>query len=317
MDVTAASSLSPQLMDSVKLIQGITDPSVIQEVVTQLLDNALFKDTLLSSLGISNLHHQLATLETRVDDMVQYSRRNCLKLRGIPEHDNEGSSENTDQIILNLCNETLGVMVTQGDITRSHRVGPKSPSRPRDIIVRFISYNIRAQVYGARFSLFSPYVNEASNASQKSSPEAHTPPPFYINEALTKQRASVFTKARFMKSSGCISGTWTQDGRIVLRHKDGTRTQVTSLREIASYPDPPPPIRRSRPRTLADRDRGTKHQLVAPSKISFAQVTRGTKSSPGPVTSTPNKGRGIPTSNTFSPLVKDSNSTQKSCGSST
>lgn len=240
--------LSSKIGRSVKMLQDITDPDVIKEVVSRLMDNSLFKDSLLSCLGIPDLHKKIASLETRIDDMEQYSRRTCLKFRGIPELE----GENTDELIVDACNNTLGIMVSSADISRSHRVGPKTKSYSRDIIVRFVSYNIRAQVYDARFSLFSKK-NESSTSSNRSlsdSTSMSKPVSLYINEALTKQRSAVFTKARYLKKSGLISGTWTYDGRIVIRELGGDKQQVTSLDELSQYPDPPPQSKKPQPRTL-------------------------------------------------------------------
>lgn len=268
--------MNSAIKKSISTINSITDPNVIGDVVSQLLSNDLFKDTLISKLGIPDIKHQLTQLENRQDDIEQYSRRNCLKFRGIPEEE----KENTDSLIVKACNSILGVMVTEGDISRSHRVGPKSDKYPRDIIVRFLSYRVRASVYDARFLLFTKSVSPTSK-SPSSSPR---PSPFklYVNEALTKQRAQIFAKARFLKSAGHISGTWTNDGRIVIRHSNGSKAQVTRLSELDSYPDPPPRdhqrASRSGVRTLAsqgDRERrhrstNNHHRLAASTSSSFA-----------------------------------------------
>lgn len=231
--------LSSKVKKSVQTISELRDPGAVREVVSQLMSNSLFKDTLLSSLGITALHEQIKSLEHRIDDMEQYSRRNCLKFRGIPESERE----NTDKLILDACNDTLGVMVTESDISRTHRVGPINKSYPRDIIVRFISYRTRASVYDARFSLFS------KKSDQSASPSSQHPPKLFVNEALTKARTTLFSKARFLKKEGHISGAWTKDGRIVIRNLTGEKHQVTRLDELSSYPDPPP--KKQGPRTLA------------------------------------------------------------------
>lgn len=250
----ASIELSGKVKKSLNVLGELRDPEIVKEVVSQLMDNALFKDSLLASLGITALHKQVKQLETRLDDMEQYSRRNCLKLRGIPEEENEC----TDDHVIHACNDLLGVMVTRDDISRSHRVGPKNKKYPRDIIVRFISYRTRAAVYQARFTLFRKELD--SSTDSRSTPtgkrESHSADPsvnkLYINEALTKARSLVFTKALYLKKQKIISGTWTSDGRIVIREHNGDRIQVTRLDELSGFPDPPP-IQRSKIRSLADR----------------------------------------------------------------
>ena len=56
-----------------------------------------------------------------VDDIQQYSRRNCLLVHGLKKDKNES----TDDLVLNLFNEKLGVAVDNSMIDRSHRLGLK------------------------------------------------------------------------------------------------------------------------------------------------------------------------------------------------
>ena len=89
-----------------------------------------------------------------MDDMEQFSRRTCLKISGIRE---SGKIENTDQLALSVINElilpTTGRNLTLNHIGRKHKIGKPSnqsnmnDKRPRDIIVRFLSYRDRALVY--------------------------------------------------------------------------------------------------------------------------------------------------------------------------
>lgn len=87
---------------------------------------------------IKSLQNETKLLKDRIDEMEQYSRRTCLKFSGIPE---EGTSENTDQIAMNVINLVLpkeSSKIGLDRIERTHRVGPrKRNGKPRDIIVRF------------------------------------------------------------------------------------------------------------------------------------------------------------------------------------
>ena len=217
-NITQTPTLSSAVKKSINTIQGITDPDTIQEVVSQLLTNSIFKSTLISALGITDMSDQLKVLENRIDEMNQYSRRNCLKFRGIPEKEDD----DTDSLIIDIINNKLGIKVDLRDIGRTHRTGPSHPDYPRDIIVRFLSYRTRAAVYDARSNL-AETVLESHN---------HAPAHIYINEALTKQRAIVFAKARYLKKQNLIQGTWTRDGRIVLRNNCGFYAHVTTLDEL-------------------------------------------------------------------------------------
>ena len=77
-----------------------------------------------------------------MDEMEQYSRRNCLKFTGITE---EGYAENTDEMVLRVINR---INLPNNDppyelcnISRTHRVRPpRRDGKPREIIVKFLSY---------------------------------------------------------------------------------------------------------------------------------------------------------------------------------
>ncbi len=68
---------------------------------------------------------RVSNLETQVDEMEQYSRRNCLRISGITDQ----PGESTDSIVLQIASE-LGANLTSSDIDRSHRVGRPRPRQP-------------------------------------------------------------------------------------------------------------------------------------------------------------------------------------------
>lgn len=116
--------------------------------------------------------------------MEQYTRRNCLKMSGIQENAND----NTDQLVLNVVNnlvlKEIEEKITIKDISRSHRVGKfnaHSHRRPRDIIVKCVSYRDRARID----------VNKGNLKAYNKKPTKKTHP-FYINEALTQTRSESF-----------------------------------------------------------------------------------------------------------------------------
>ena len=65
-----------------------------------------------------SLTARVAVLESQADQAEQYSRRNCLRISGIPEE----TGENTDNIVLRIANDIESDVRPQ-DIDRSHRVG--------------------------------------------------------------------------------------------------------------------------------------------------------------------------------------------------
>ena len=73
-----------------------------------------------------------------LEDLQQYSRRNCVLVTGVPEE----KDENTDELIKHLSTDKLEVPLADEDIDRSHRVGkPKTKGKARAIIVKFTRHN--------------------------------------------------------------------------------------------------------------------------------------------------------------------------------
>ena len=82
---------------------------------------------------------------SEVDNLQQYSRRNCLLFHGITE----SSDEDTDQLVIDQCNEKLNLSIARDMLERTHRLGPKRTQggKPRAIIVKFRSYRNRRLVF--------------------------------------------------------------------------------------------------------------------------------------------------------------------------
>ena len=68
---------------------------------------------------IENLAEKQKSLSSEIDDLEQYSRRNCLVLHSV----NKSNDENTNEIIIKTFSEELGVEIKEDDLDRSHRLG--------------------------------------------------------------------------------------------------------------------------------------------------------------------------------------------------
>ena len=75
-----------------------------------------------------NLQSEIEIRSMVLEDLQQYSRRNCILVTGIPEQ----KGENTDKLVKELSAERLEVPLNDEDIDRSHRVGkPKTGGKSR------------------------------------------------------------------------------------------------------------------------------------------------------------------------------------------
>ena len=71
---------------------------------------------------INILTEKNKSLTSDVDELEQYSRRNCLLLHGVQENENE----NTDDIVLKTMSEELDIEIKENDLHRTHRIGNRS-----------------------------------------------------------------------------------------------------------------------------------------------------------------------------------------------
>ena len=92
----------------------------------------------------SYLSEKLGKMEESIDAQKQYSQRNCLLLHGIEET----KGEDTDNIVLEVFNDDMGLNISKSALDRSHRIGnPKTKKKSRPIIVKFVRYYDRRDVF--------------------------------------------------------------------------------------------------------------------------------------------------------------------------
>lgn len=80
-------------------------------------------------------------------------------------------------------------------------------TRPRDIIVKFVSYRSKA-------SVLTKMPMEKLMADNGNQPPHQR---IYVREDLTKARATILYKTRHMKKNKLIKDTFSRDGRIVIK----------------------------------------------------------------------------------------------------
>lgn len=133
-------------------------------------------------------------LSEKTDSLEQYQRRQCLRIFGIPEQD----GEDTDNIAIDVASK-IGVKLETCDIDRSHRVGKKS-DRPRPVIVKFISYRKRREVFQNKKQLKGSGITVREDLTQ-------------IRYKLLKDCITKFG----------VTNVWTIDGAIHVKNGDTKR----------------------------------------------------------------------------------------------
>ena len=100
---------------------------------------------------VLKLRNQVNNQQNVVYDMEQYSRRECLEIRGIAE--DQHYEEDTNDIVVKVAG-LLGVEIDEQDISVSHRLPkPKQSDSPPTIIAKFVRRDVRDQVYKSRKNL--------------------------------------------------------------------------------------------------------------------------------------------------------------------
>ena len=138
----------------------------------------------------SRLNKTIEDLEDELDDQQQYSRRNCLLIHGVEEKQNE----NVEAAVMDIVDNKLKATVLKNDISRMHRLGRRKQGRPRPIIVRFISYRQRKNIFDVKKRLKGQGI--------------------LITENLTSKRYSLLRKC--IEQHG-RENCWTLDGRIYFK----------------------------------------------------------------------------------------------------
>ena len=68
-----------------------------------------------------------SVMSARLNDLEQYSRKNNVRVFGIPDADRREHSSKSEQLVLKLFKEKLGIhWITQNDIDIAHRTGSYS-----------------------------------------------------------------------------------------------------------------------------------------------------------------------------------------------
>ena len=90
------------------------------------------------SLSLNKLSEEVDMFNMRANDLEQYSRRNSVRIFGIPE----SQGEDTDQLVIKTVSDHLPCTISSADIDQSHRSGkPRADAKkPRPILVKLTHY---------------------------------------------------------------------------------------------------------------------------------------------------------------------------------
>lgn len=174
---------------------------------------------------ISYLSDQLLQQGDVINDMDQYSRRDCLEIHGIPLT----SDEDTDNIVQKIGNLT-NVVIKPEDISVSHRLRANNrtgmPSHPPPIIVKFVRRNIKEKLYWSRKNLQGKLTTDLGLTRSVGNK-------IYINECLTSRNKHLFKQCLNLKKESNYKFIWTVSGKIFIRKDSNSpAVQIQNQRDL-------------------------------------------------------------------------------------
>ena len=205
MSNTRAKSASPNMLSEEAISKIIADavaPLAKSQEITDLIDRLDKQAKRLTELeeenkakdeSIAKLNEEVDTLQQKLDDIEQYTRRQSIRINGLAppaELENGHRAKESEKDVIQMveaCCKDMGVEVLASDIDRAHRVGPivtndKSKKASQSIIVKFRSWRARNAFYEAR-----PKFNPDPKGKHRR---------FAVAPDLTKKRSQLLQSAR-------------------------------------------------------------------------------------------------------------------------
>ena len=173
-------------------------------------ENLCLKETVIELKSI------VENAEKSLNNLEQYSRRECIEINGIPST----PEESTDDIVVALARQ-IGVTITPNDISISHRLKKFTTSQhPPTIFAKFINQKIRNKIFENRFKL----------------KQANPRKMIFINESLTKTNRKIFNVCRNFKKANNWKYVWIKQGQTYLKKSDDDNTlKIESIYDLTKY----------------------------------------------------------------------------------
>lgn len=195
-------------------VNRITD-TLAREVASVKKENAdLKKENVDLKSSLRKLEARVTKVEEAADLIEQYSRRNCVRISGVLEENNE----DTDRIVQNMARD-LNVNLTLADIDRSHRVGKPRVGHQRPIIVKFATYRARQSLYMKRLDLRDK--DSWSNV--------------FVNEDLTARRNELLFFARQYVKTKILKSAYSSDGKIFVKDNRDKKHMIHTKEDLEVF----------------------------------------------------------------------------------
>lgn len=198
--------LKEKLLGSVLKRLEILEGTVFEQKsdIESLKTEIRSKDTQIEKLNteiraaVNENNKESKKYEELANTAEQYSRRNNLRMTGVPgDQDRQSSIATTNQVV-SLVNRYLNIPINESDIDIAHRLGKFKQGENRPIIIKFVRRQIKVDIV-------------KNSKSFKGSR-------IFVNEDLTKLNAEVLASAR-LKDPQHVERAWSFEGNIYVLFK--------------------------------------------------------------------------------------------------
>ena len=216
------------------MIRAFENPVVVNKLITALREeiHESFKHELQTlKENIKQRDDKIQELESKVEGLEMYGRRNGIRIHGIPE----SADENTDKIVMELASD-IGADIPGVALGRSHRVGRKGTGKPRAIIAKFIGHNHKVRILRNK-KVLRDLQDTADTEDENLQALRKKYKDVYVNEDLTSKRAGWARQGREWKRAKKIKDLWTRDGVMFVKQLNDFVSRVNSDKDLFDLAD--------------------------------------------------------------------------------
>lgn len=160
---------------------------------------------------LSDLQSQVRNLQSSNNNLEQYTRKNSVRLFGIPEN-----IEDIETTTLQIFNDKMSTPITREDIEIIHRTGRPFTDKPRPILIKFTSHKKKTDIMRSKKHLKGSKI--------------------FITEDLTKENYKKIQELNNIRKSNRIKSVWTIDGKIRIQMNNGQVKFINNQQDINDIP---------------------------------------------------------------------------------
>ena len=164
---------------------------------------------------VDQLQTRVGKLETKLDDIDQYERRDTIIISG-PSLPKETPNENPSDVAIRAIKDNLNINMSPSELNVAHRLGKnKVQNSVRPLIVKLHSRQMKSEIMSACITMR---------------------PNLFINESLTPKRRELFKAVWDIRKHHreMFQQCYTQDGKIIVKLKNSNLKQIITTEESLS-----------------------------------------------------------------------------------